>query len=103
MRRRCLWVSMDIFCSNLQQKFRRDLDTPVGLMGILVLIIGIGILVTLGQALTGIFRNVIPWVSGSQVASVYWQSITFGIKASFLFILFTVSLIVFLILKFNQR
>lgn len=103
MWRRWLWFSRELLWLKVQLKLRWYLDTPLGLMGILVLFLGLSLLVTLGQALTVIFRSAIPWVSGSHVASVYWQSVVFSIKASVLFILFTISLIIFLVLKLNQR
>lgn len=103
MRRYWPWISRELAWLRLQLKWRWHLDTPLGLMGILVLILGLSLLVTLGQAITALFRNSIPWVSGSQVASVYWQSVVFGIRGSFLFVLFTVTLIVYVVLKINQH
>lgn len=103
MRRGWLWFSRELYWLKQQLKWRWHLDTPLGLMGILAVVLGVGLLVTLGQALTGLFRNTIPWVAGSRISAVYWQSVAFGMKASILFVMFTVSLIVFVVLKLNQR
>lgn len=90
------WIKRDLI-----QRWR--LDTPIGIMGILIILIGIGLLMTLGQGLARIFRNTIPWVTGSNMSSVYWQSIGFGFKASFLFLLFCILLIIFVLMKFFER
>ena len=69
------------FKRDLVQRWR--LDTPGGIVGILVLISGIVLLMTLGQGLARIFRNTIPWVTGGNMETVYWQSMiykSFGIK-----------------------
>ncbi|MHB1654668.1 MAG: hypothetical protein ACYCVD_19805 [Desulfitobacteriaceae bacterium] len=79
------------------------LDTPIGTMGILVILAGMGLLVTLGQGLAKIFRSFVPWVSGGNMATVYWQSIGFGFKASFLLLIFFAALIAFLVLKLFEN
>jgi hypothetical protein len=72
-------------------------------MGILTLISGLLLLIVLGDGVAHAFRAFIPWVSGSRVGEVYWQSVSFGIKTSFMFLLFSGSLILFILLKFSER
>jgi len=90
------WVKRDIIR-------RWNLDTLVGSVGILTLISGLLLLVVLGDGIAHAFRAFMPWVSGSRVGEVYWQSIGFGIKISFMFLLFMGSLIFFILLKFSNR
>lgn len=82
---------------------RWRLDTPVGVMGILLLISAGLLLVVIGGGFAYIFRSFVPWVSGSRVGEVYWYSLGFGLKVSFLFLLFIGSLIIFVILKLGER
>ena len=79
------------------------LDTPSGTVGILTLISGILLLIGIGDAIAHAFRAVIPWVSGSRLGEVYWQSIGFGIKTSFLLLLFIASLVLYILLKLSER
>jgi len=79
------------------------LDTPTGVMGILLLISAVLFFVVIGGGFAYIFRSFVPWVSGSRVGEVYWYSLGFGIKASFLFLLFIGSLIMFFLLKLSDR
>lgn len=82
---------------------RWPLDTPTGVVGILTLISGILLLIVLGDGIAHVFRGFVPWVSGSRVGEIYWQSVGFGIKISFIFLLFSGSLITFFLLKFFER
>lgn len=82
---------------------RWRLDTPIGMSGILVIVSGILLLIVLGNGAAHIFRFFVPWVSGSRIGDIYWQSIGFGIKASIIFILFCTSLIAFIAFKFSER
>jgi len=82
---------------------RWSLDTPSGVMGILILISGILLFIIISNGFSQIFRSFVPWVSGSRVGEVYWQSIGFGIKTSFVFLIFTGSLIIWILLKFSRR
>ncbi|MDA8223698.1 hypothetical protein [Desulfosporosinus sp.] len=90
------WMKRDIIR-------RWHLDTPTGVMGILLLISALLLFVVIGGGFAYIFRSFVPWVSGSRVGEVYWYSLGFGIKASFLFLLFIGSLIMFFLLKLNER
>lgn len=91
------WLKKDIIR-------RWHLDTPVGVVGILALTSGLIFLVILGQGLASLFQNMIPWVAGSRAGEVYWSSVGFSIKASFVFLIFCCTLIVFILLKiFNHR
>lgn len=80
-----------------------NLDTPVGVLGILVVIIGFALLTILAQGLSNFFRSAIPWVSGRNISTVYWQSIGFGVKTSFFFLLFCVAIITYIVLKVFDR
>lgn len=82
---------------------RWNLDTPAGTVGILTLISGLLLLIVLGNGIAHAFRSFIPWVSGSRVGEVYWQSVGFGIKTSFTFLLFCGLLMLFILLKFSER
>lgn len=82
---------------------RWPLDTPVGVVGIIALISGIVFMIMIWQGLAAVFRNLIPWVAGSQVGKVYWSSVAFSLKASFVFLIFCTSLIVFIIVKLTSK
>ncbi|HZK53469.1 MAG TPA: hypothetical protein VFC84_04615 [Desulfosporosinus sp.] len=82
---------------------RWQLDTPIGILGIVILSSALLLIFVLGNGMAQIFRAFIPWVSGSRVGEVYWQSIGFGIKTSVLFLVFIGSLIMFFTLKFSDR
>lgn len=82
---------------------RWHLDTPTGVMGILLLTSAVLLFVVIGGGFAYIFRSFVPWVSGPRVGEVYWYSLGFGLKVSFLFILFIGSLITFFLLKLNER
>lgn len=82
---------------------RWRLDTPTGVMGIIALISALLLFVIIGNGISQIFRSFVPWVSGSRVGEVYWQSIAFGIKTSFTFLIFCSSLIIFFLLRFPRR
>jgi len=86
---------------NIVRRWR--LDTPTGVMSILILISGLLLFVVIGNGVSQIFRAFVPWVSGSRVGEVYWQSIGFGIKTSFIFIIFSGSIIIFFLLKLFRR
>lgn len=90
------WIKIDII-----RRWR--LDTSAGTMGIITLILGVVLLAVIGDGIAKIFQSFIPWVAGSRVGEVYWQSIGLGIKTSFSFLLFSVSLIIFLYIKFSER
>ncbi|MDR3540759.1 MAG: hypothetical protein P4L69_07280 [Desulfosporosinus sp.] len=82
---------------------RWRLDTSTGVMGILTLVSGLLLFVVIGDAIAHIFRSFVPFVSGSRVGEVYWQSIGFGIKVSLIFLIFIGSLIILILLKFSER
>lgn len=82
---------------------RWRLDTPTAVMGILTLFSGLLLFVIIGNGVSKIFRSFIPWISGSRVGEVYWQSIGFGLITSFVFLVFCGSLIVFFLLKLSRR
>jgi len=82
---------------------RRRLDTPTRVVGILTLISGLLLFIVIGNGISQIYRSYVPWVSGSRVGEVYWQSIGFGVKTSFVFLIFSVSLIILFVLKVSER
>jgi hypothetical protein len=86
---------------NIIRRWR--LDTPTRVMGIITLISGLLLFVVIGNGVSQIYRSFVPWISGSRVGEVYWQSIGFGIKTSFIFLIFSGSLIVFFVLKLSER
>ena len=82
---------------------RWQLDTPTGIMGMLVIISALLLFVVIGSGIARIFRSFVPWVSGTRVEEIYWYSISFGLKTSFLFIILSASLIIFFLRKFSER
>jgi len=90
------WMKRDII-----RRWR--LDTSTGIMGILTLISGILLFIVIGGGVAHIYRSFVPFVSGSRVGEVYWNSIGFGIKLSFIFLTFCTSLIILLLLKLLER
>lgn len=82
---------------------RWRLDTPTRVMGILTLISALLLFIVIGIGISEIFRSFVPWVSGARVGEVYWQSIGFGIKTSFIFLIFCSSFITFFLLKLFGR
>ena len=86
---------------NIKRRWR--LDTTTVVMGILTLLSGLLLFVIIGNGVSQIFRAFVPWVSGSRVGEVYWQSIGFGIKTSFVFLIFIGSLIISILLKLTKR
>lgn len=82
---------------------RWQLDAPTGVMGILTLSTGLLLFIVIGNGISQIFRSFVPWVSGSRVGEVYWQSVGFGIITSFIFLTFSASLIIFVLLKSSRR
>lgn len=86
---------------NIIRRWR--LDTPTGVMGIITLVSALALFVVIGNGISQIFRSFVPWVSGSRVGEVYWQSIGFGLKTSLIFLIFSGSLIIFFLLKISGR
>lgn len=86
---------------NIFRSWRVDMLT--GIMGILTLTSCILLLVIIGNGFSKIYRYLLPWVAGSRVGEVYWQSIGFGIMMSFVFLIFSVSLIIFFLLRTSGR
>lgn len=86
---------------NIVRRWR--LDTPAGVMGILTALSALLLIVVIGNGISQIFRSYVPWVSGTRVGDVYWQSIGFGIITSFLLLVFCGSLIIILIHKLFGR
>ncbi|WP_041219178.1 hypothetical protein [Desulfitobacterium dichloroeliminans] len=82
---------------------RWRLDTPIGVVGIIALLSGLGLFLLIGQGIAKVFRAAIPWVAGTSVGTIYWSSIGFALKASSLFLLFSASLVVLLWLKTRYR
>lgn len=82
---------------------RWKFNKPISVVGILTLISGIILLFVIGSGISNIFRAYIPWVSGSRMGEVYWQSIGFGIKTSLTFLIFIILLVSFLLLNFTKR
>jgi len=80
-----------------------SLDSPLGIMGILLIIAGIIIMIIIGQAFATIFRSMIPVVGGNQVAGVYWSSISLAIKFSLALFIFFSCIVVIIYLKFLRR
>ena len=82
---------------------RWHLDSPVGVVGIIALLSGVALFIIIGQGIAKIIRGAIPWVAGSSVGAVYWSSIGFAIKASFVFLLFCSSMVIFIFLRSYYR
>jgi len=98
---RNLIVELHWMKRNIIRRWR--LDTPTRIVGILTLISGLLLFIVIGNGISQIYRSYVPWVSGSRVGEVYWQSIGFGVKTSFIFLIFSASLIIFFVLKVFER
>ncbi len=96
-------LRMELYWLRKDLTRRFQLDTPIGLIGVIVILSGLGLFIMISQGIAKIFRAAIPWVSGSAVGSVYWTSIIFALKASFLFLLFSASILTLLWLKTRSR
>lgn len=90
------WLKKDFFR-------RWKMDTPVGLVGIIAIISGLVLLVIMAQGIAEIVRGAIPWVAGSRVSTFYWSSFGYALKASFAFLIFCGSIILFFLLKLFYR
>jgi hypothetical protein len=82
---------------------KRGLDSPVGVVGILLIISGIFLMTIIGQGFASLFRNMMPLVSGTQVAGAYWSSVIFALKVSIALMVFMISIVIFLFLKFSSN
>lgn len=82
---------------------RWKLDTTTGIAGILAIISTLLLFIVIANGVARIFRSFVPWVSGPRAGEIYWYSISFGMKASVLFIILIISLFVILVHKFSQR
>lgn len=80
-----------------------QLDTPTGVVGILTVIFGLTLFVSLAQGLAKMFRLFIPWVTGANISEAYWSSVGFAIKTSFVFLAFCVLVLLLFVLKFSKR
>jgi len=80
-----------------------SMDSPLGIMGILLITSGIIILLIIGQAFASVFRNMVPIVGGTQVAGVYWSSVVLAIKFSFAFLVFIVVIILIVLTRVSRR
>ncbi len=82
---------------------KRQLDSPLGMVGILCIGSGFLLIVLIGQAIAAIFRNMIPIVAGAQVAGAYWSSIVFALKISLFLMIFIISIILILFYRLTRR
>lgn len=85
---------------NVGKKWR--MDSPLGVMGILLITSGIIVMIIIGQAFAAMFRNMMPLVTGTSVAGTYWSSIVFALKMSMFLIVFISSFIAILYYKFSS-
>lgn len=90
------WLKKDLFR-------RWKMDTPVGLVGIIVIMSALVLLVVMVQGIATVVRGSIPWVAGSRVSAIYWSSFGYALKASFALLLFFGSIILFFLLKLFYR
>jgi hypothetical protein len=84
-------------------KLLRQLDSPLGLFGAVLIISGIFLAVIACQAFAAVFRNMIPLVRGADVAGIYWNSVFMAIKFSIVLIIFISSLTIVLYLRCSRR
>lgn len=102
---RKIWQDLAIEFYWLKRDLLRHwrLDTPAGVTGIIAVISGITFMIIIWQGLATTFRHLVPWVAGSQVGQVYWSSVAFSLKASFVFLIFCTSLIFFILVKLSSK
>lgn len=81
----------------------RQLNSPLGLFGAVLIVSGIILAVIVCQAFAAIFRNMIPIVRGADVAGVYWTSVLMAIKFSIVLIIFISSLTIVLYLRCSRK
>ncbi|MDJ0306692.1 MULTISPECIES: hypothetical protein [Dehalobacter] len=86
-----------------QKLNKRRLDSPIGLLGILLITVGIILMVIIGQGIGALFRNMIPFVSGTQVAGTYWSSVFLALKISLLLIVMMIGFAGIIIYKLFKR
>lgn len=96
-------LRIEIYWLKKELTRRWYLDTPLGVVGIIAVISGLALFILIAQGVAKIFRAAIPWVNGSAVGAIYWTSIGFALKVSFVFLLFCTSLIFLLWLKSRMR
>ena len=98
---RNLTIELDWMKLGIIRRWR--LDTPTGVLGTIILISGVLFFIIIGTGIARIFRSFVPWVDGTRVGEVYWQSLSFGFKASILLLIFGGALMAYLFLKFTDR
>lgn len=78
-------------------------DSPIGIMGILLIVSGILIMVLFGQGIAAMLRSMIPVVNGTQIAGAYWSSVFFAVKITLALILLLISVAFYIVLKLFGR
>ncbi|WP_425805744.1 hypothetical protein [Desulfitobacterium sp. Sab5] len=99
LRRLIREINIELYWLKKDFARRWKMDTPVGLMGIIAIVTGFVLFVILIQGIAEIIRGTIPWVAGSRIAETYWSSIGYALKASLAFLAFSVSIILFFLMK----
>ena len=70
-------------------------DTQIKLLGILAIVLTISYIGMLASNFSQVFREFVPWVSGTKAGEIYWQSWAFGIKASGLLFLLMICILLY--------
>lgn len=82
---------------------KKHLDSPISIVGILLLVSGIILMILLGQGIAAMLRSMIPIIGGTQIAGAYWTSVFLAFKISLVLILLLVSAVVYFVLKIFGR
>ena len=80
----------------------RHRDTGIKNLGILILALTLVAFYLVSSLFSQIFRAFTPWVPGTGVGTLYWQSMAFGLKAGFIFLLCICGILIFLF-NFKNR
>lgn len=96
-------IEIEIFWMKRKLIQRWRMDTPSGIMGIIVVISGIVLFVFMVQGVAMVIRGAMPWVAGSKVSSIYWSSLGYALKAALAFLVFCTSVIIFFLIKLFNR
>ncbi|UWG97759.1 hypothetical protein LPY66_02715 [Dehalobacter sp. DCM] len=83
---------------------KKRLDSPAGIMGILLIGAGIFLMILFAQGIAALLRSIIPVVNGTQIAGAYWSSVFLAIKISLGLIILLVGVVFYIIFKvFGRR
>ena len=99
-RRLNVYIEIQWWLRNVMRRKSSDIQL---LTGILALASACLILMVVAGGAAQMYRTFVPWVSGSNIETVYWRSVSFGIKVAVTFMLFCASWIAYIIIKVSKN